>query len=96
MIGRSVADHAGEERVDECAAPESEVPQLDAAEPRGDRRPDLGWCARVRAVTDRAAVMDPDGTGRLDWAHRGVGPQLDQLDRLVVGQPDLDEFVALG
>src|SRR3546814_8443414 len=41
-------------------------------------------------------MVDPHRPGDLLRADRGVGTECDQLDRLVVGKPELDVFVPGG
>ena len=96
QVGGSVPDGARGERVEQGAATETEVDQLDVGDPGGDRGPGAGGMVGVRAVADGAAVVHPDRPAGVGGPHRCVRAQLDQLDVLVVGQPDLDGLTADG
>ena len=91
-VGWGVAQHAGDERVEQGAAAEAQVDQLHAG---ARRRRCAGQVpvglVGVGAVADRASVVQPHPAAaagsRLDG---GVGAQGDEFGGLVVRQPDLD------
>jgi hypothetical protein len=87
-----VADRAGDERLQVRTPAEAEVDQLHSRPGCDQRGPGPGRMRRVRAVADRAAVVQPDAPGRGDRLDRGIGAQGNELGGLVVRQPDLDRL----
>ncbi len=67
QVGGSVPDGARGERVEQGAATEAEVDQVDAGDPRRDRRPGARGVVGVRAVADGAAVVHPDRPSAGRW-----------------------------
>lgn len=58
-MGRFVPDDAADERIGHGAAAQSPVPQSHTCCAGGDHRPDAGQVGGVRALADRAAVVNP-------------------------------------
>ena len=94
-VGRGVADRARDEGVEEGAAAEAEVDQVETGQAGRHHGPRLGGVGRDRAVADRAAVVDPPRPVVIDRGHRCVGAQVHERGLLVVRQPDLDVLDAL-
>ncbi len=95
-IGALVPDGARQERVQQRAAAQAEVQQVDAGAGCGHGGPDAGGMRGVGAVADRAAMMQPEPLfGRRRGFDRRVAVERDKLGHLVVRQPDFHGLVAV-
>jgi len=63
-IGWLLPDRAGNELIEQCAAAQAQVQEIDPSLRCSDRRPCSARVGRVRTVADRASMMQPDALVR--------------------------------